>query len=127
MTLNGQLGRTRSGQKCIFYSKHNLVWQCAIGIFTERNQEGILLLSDILNLVEENTFDDSSLVEILLSFLVSQSGKNRTLVTNCFRQMASDCTEAGLTVIAEAIDPTNKDGPLDIEDDEAGSDDEDER
>ena len=103
-----------------------LVHQCALSIFTDRKEDGTMLLADILDLVDNGSCDDASLVEILLSFFVTETSKNRHMVVNCFRQMASDCTERAITVIADAIDPSNKDGPLDIEDDEDNEEDDEE-
>ena len=59
--------------------------------------------------------NDVDLVEILLSFFISDNAKNRSLVQNCFRQVASQCSQEALEAIAEALDPDSKDGPLDIE------------
>ena len=58
------------------------------------------------------------LVEILLSFFISENSKNRSLVQNCFRQVAAQCSQEALEAIAEALDPESKDGPLDIEDED---------
>ena len=62
--------------------------------------------------------NDVDLVEILLSFFISENAKNRSLVQNCFRQVASQCSQEALEAIAEALDPDSKDGPLDIEDED---------
>ena len=62
--------------------------------------------------------NDVDLVEILLSFFISDNAKNRSLVQNCFRQVASQCSQEALEAIAEALDPDSKDGPLDIEDED---------
>ena len=68
-----------------------------------------------INSIEGNDVD---LVEILLSFFISENAKNRALVQNCFRQVASQCSQEALEAIAEALDPDSKDGPLDIEDED---------
>ena len=104
-----------------------LVYQCALSIFTDRKEDGTHLLADILSLVEGDSFEDTAIVEILLSFLVSESGRNRQMVIGCFRQLATECSDESVKLIAEAVDPSIKDDPLEVEDDENDESDGDDR
>ena len=104
-----------------------LVYQCALSIFTDRKEDGTRLLADILGLVESDSFEDTAIVEILLSFLVSESGRNRQMVIGCFRQLAAECSDESVKIIAEAVDPSIKDDPLEVKDDENDESDRDDR
>lgn len=107
------------------YSKvlSSLTCECALSIFADSREDNVIMLNDLLELIKNDQVDESAIVEILLSLLVSESGKNRTMVLGCFRQLMNNCSLAALQLVADAINPSS--GALEVEDLNEDSEDDD--